>query len=153
MCAGYGASKTGVIMLTKVAACELAPYHIRCNAVAPGESQLGTFAGLHFAQGRHSGLSLQIRLCFSFNFVCLRATCCPPPTHLFQSAGYIATPMLAEAILGDLNKPQEGVCLGSCCCRRGHGAGSVGQYRSVGCGAVIGQACSPCASPCALTHM
>lgn len=95
-CAGYGASKAGVIALTKVAACELAPYHIRCNAVAPGEPQLGTFAalhepqlgtfaGLHFAQGRHSGLSLQIRLCFSFNFVCLRATCCLPTVSNLQA--------------------------------------------------------------------
>lgn len=54
--AGYGSSKAGVIQLTKVAACELAPYHIRCNAIAPG---------------------------------------------------YVATPMLSQAILGDLDKPQE----------------------------------------------
>lgn len=85
MCAGYGASKTGVIMLTKVAACELAPYHIRCNAVAPGESQLGVLAVLHCAEGRLRGLSLQIRLCFSFNFVCLRATCCLPTVSNLQA--------------------------------------------------------------------
>ena len=34
--AGYTASKHGVVALTKLAACELAPYRIRVNAVAPG---------------------------------------------------------------------------------------------------------------------
>jgi NAD(P)-dependent dehydrogenase (short-subunit alcohol dehydrogenase family) len=32
----YGASKGGVITLTQVMACELAPEHIRVNAIAPG---------------------------------------------------------------------------------------------------------------------
>lgn len=35
--AAYVASKTAVISLTKLAACELAPYGIRVNAVAPGQ--------------------------------------------------------------------------------------------------------------------
>lgn len=33
---GYGASKAGVVMLTKLGACELRDAGIRVNAVAPG---------------------------------------------------------------------------------------------------------------------
>jgi len=36
-------------------------------------------------------------------------------TVLLWFAGYIATPMLAEGILGDANKPQEGACFRRCC--------------------------------------
>lgn len=43
--AGYGSSKAGVIQLTKVAACELAPYHIRCNAIAPGGQRFSACRG------------------------------------------------------------------------------------------------------------
>lgn len=34
--AAYGASKAGVVSLTKTLALELAPYHIRVNSIAPG---------------------------------------------------------------------------------------------------------------------
>lgn len=34
--AAYSASKHGIVALTKLGACELAPYRIRVNAVAPG---------------------------------------------------------------------------------------------------------------------
>lgn len=40
------ASKTAVISLTKLAACELAPYGIRVNAVAPGSTVTPMVAGV-----------------------------------------------------------------------------------------------------------
>jgi NAD(P)-dependent dehydrogenase (short-subunit alcohol dehydrogenase family) len=39
--AGYTAAKHGVVALTRLAACELAPYRIRVNAVAPGQQRGG----------------------------------------------------------------------------------------------------------------
>ena len=32
----YSIAKSGVVMLTRVLACELGPYHIRVNCIAPG---------------------------------------------------------------------------------------------------------------------
>jgi NAD(P)-dependent dehydrogenase (short-subunit alcohol dehydrogenase family) len=40
-CSAYVASKMGLVGLTRAAALELAPYHIRVNAVCPGEIQAG----------------------------------------------------------------------------------------------------------------
>jgi NAD(P)-dependent dehydrogenase (short-subunit alcohol dehydrogenase family) len=40
----YAASKEGLLMLTRAAAIELAPYHIRVNMVAPGPSRAETSA-------------------------------------------------------------------------------------------------------------
>jgi NAD(P)-dependent dehydrogenase (short-subunit alcohol dehydrogenase family) len=44
--AAYTASKTGLLMLTRAFALELAPHGIRVNAVAPGVTETGMNAGL-----------------------------------------------------------------------------------------------------------
>lgn len=45
--AAYGASKGGVITLTLVMACELAPEHIRVNAIAPGPIETPLVKAMH----------------------------------------------------------------------------------------------------------
>lgn len=46
-CAHYAASKAGLLSITRSLAKELAPYHIRVNAIAPGmiETEMGDTAG------------------------------------------------------------------------------------------------------------
>jgi NAD(P)-dependent dehydrogenase (short-subunit alcohol dehydrogenase family) len=53
----YGASKGGVITLTQVMACELAPQHIRVNAIAPGPVETPLVQALQTAQMRAEWIS------------------------------------------------------------------------------------------------
>lgn len=53
----YGASKGGVIALTRVQAVELAEYGIRANAVAPGPIETPLVARMHTDEARKSWLS------------------------------------------------------------------------------------------------
>ena len=55
--AGYGASKGGVITLTKVMAVELAEYGIRANAISPGPVETPLVAAMH-TQGIREGMML-----------------------------------------------------------------------------------------------
>jgi NAD(P)-dependent dehydrogenase (short-subunit alcohol dehydrogenase family) len=53
----YGASKGGVITLTQVMACELAPQHIRVNAIAPGPVETPLVQAMQTDQMRSEWLS------------------------------------------------------------------------------------------------
>jgi NAD(P)-dependent dehydrogenase (short-subunit alcohol dehydrogenase family) len=53
----YGASKGGVITMTKVMAVELAPFGIRVNAIAPGPIETPLVRDVHTEQARASWLS------------------------------------------------------------------------------------------------
>lgn len=48
----YGASKGGVVTLTQVMACELAPVNIRVNAIAPGPFETPMVQEMHTAETR-----------------------------------------------------------------------------------------------------
>ena len=52
----YGASKGGVITLTQVMACELAPDNIRVNAIAPGPVDTPLVKAMHNSADRESWL-------------------------------------------------------------------------------------------------
>jgi NAD(P)-dependent dehydrogenase (short-subunit alcohol dehydrogenase family) len=54
----YGASKGGVIVMTKVMALELAPLGIRVNAIAPGPIETPMVKELHSAQARAAWIDL-----------------------------------------------------------------------------------------------
>jgi len=55
--AAYGASKGGVITLTKVMAVELAPFGIRVNAIAPGPIETPMALDMHTAEVRAGWLA------------------------------------------------------------------------------------------------
>jgi 3-oxoacyl-[acyl-carrier protein] reductase len=54
--AAYGASKGGVITLTRVMAVELAPHNITVNAIAPGPVETPMVAAMHTAEDRAAWL-------------------------------------------------------------------------------------------------
>ncbi|MBC7577352.1 MAG: SDR family oxidoreductase [Tardiphaga sp.] len=54
----YGASKGGVVTLTQVMACELAPLQIRVNAIAPGPFETPMVQAMHSEQTRAGWLQV-----------------------------------------------------------------------------------------------
>jgi NAD(P)-dependent dehydrogenase (short-subunit alcohol dehydrogenase family) len=54
----YGASKGGVVTLTQVMACELAPLNIRVNAIAPGPFETPMVQEMHTAETRAGWLQV-----------------------------------------------------------------------------------------------
>jgi NAD(P)-dependent dehydrogenase (short-subunit alcohol dehydrogenase family) len=54
----YGASKGGVITLTQVMACELAPLNIRVNAIAPGPFETPMVQAMHTAATREGWMQV-----------------------------------------------------------------------------------------------
>jgi NAD(P)-dependent dehydrogenase (short-subunit alcohol dehydrogenase family) len=55
--AAYGASKGGIITLTKVMAVELARYGVRVNAIAPGPVETPMVRGMHSPETRQSWIA------------------------------------------------------------------------------------------------
>ncbi|HEY7084290.1 MAG TPA: SDR family oxidoreductase [Hyphomicrobiaceae bacterium] len=55
--AAYGASKGGIVTLTKVMAVELAPFGVRVNAIAPGPIETPMVVDMHTAEVRAAWLA------------------------------------------------------------------------------------------------
>ena len=127
--AGYAGSKFGLVGITKLAACELAPYGIRVNALAPGEparcplptarcllpaascplpaggaTARSTLCASHAALPSDSLLERQVwaHLAGETNqcMLCCAAPCC--------AAGITATPLVAPFITGKADGTVEG---------------------------------------------
>lgn len=123
--AGYAASKRGLIAATELAACELAPHLIRCNAVAPGEAVLrrGRLPGIGAVSSTQRPTQASSRCCPRL------ALPCPAPP-----AGYVATPMVGEVLCGDADAPQAGALSSALACVPTGGAAQRWQRAPSSCG-------------------